>query len=122
MLARMPVFHKTQTEPLKQLFQKTDALGEAGDKFALADNGDAKKGETLFASEEMKCASCHGENGASFPLNEASHRLQSSFFKEIMLDPWTALPGAPMTEVMKDRPNRDQEIENLWKFLKSIGE
>ena len=121
MLARMPVFHKMQMEALKQLFQKTDALGDEGKKLALAENGDAKRGVALFATEDLKCASCHGENGASFPLTEASDRLQPSFFKEIMLDPWTALPGAPMTEVMKDRPNRDQEIEDLWKFLKSIG-
>ena len=121
MLARMPVFHKTQTEPLKPLFQKTDALGDAGKKFALAENGAAKRGKALFALEELKCVSCHGENGASFPLTEASDRLQPSFFKEIMLDPWTALPGAPMTEVMADPPNRDKEIEDLWKFLKSIG-
>ncbi len=117
MMARMPVFEKAHTKSLKELFQKVDLPEET---IKLSGDGNLDRGKELFHSEAIGCATCHGESGPSIPLDRSAERLRPSFFKELLMDPWGALPGSPMPETMKDRPNRDSEINDLWKFLKDM--
>lgn len=120
-----------------------EAVGELGAHFAKADKRDPPMeidvsglprhqrghyGRDLIGIKGLGCVTCHGVKDAkamgspSINLDQTVERLQPAYFKELLLNPAEMQPGTLMPPLFLERAKRDQEIEQLWTYLKEIDQ
>ena len=127
MHTRMPHFGSANMEELRDLLVAVDTPAtplviETG----KPDAESKERGAVLFsgAKSGLNCAKCHGVAGKqptgeikSIDLSQSAQRLNSSFFKELLLNPDEMLPGSSMPNSLKNQPGADEKIEQIWRFL-----
>ena len=85
-------------------------------------------GRDLLGINGLGCVNCHGVKGRKSigaPVIDLTHtveRLQPAYFKEVLLDPQTTQPGTMMPPMFANRPKADQEVEQIWTYLKEIDQ
>ncbi|WP_009961201.1 c-type cytochrome [Verrucomicrobium spinosum] len=76
----------------------------------------------------LGCVSCHGlkdRKSLGVPvinLTHTVHRLTPEYFKELLLNPQVTQPGTLMPPLFMGRKKADQEIEQLWTYLKELDQ
>jgi hypothetical protein len=55
-------------------------------------------------------------------LTHTVERLQPGYFKELLLDPQSMQPGTLMPPLLLNRPKAEQEVEQIWTYLKEIDQ
>ncbi len=90
----------------------------------------AHYGRILLGTGEggMGCINCHGLKGEkslgvpAIDLTFTTARLQPAYFKELLLNPQALQPGTLMPPMFLGRAKADQEIEQLWTYLREIDQ
>ena len=129
---RMPQFRKADVEHLIAAFEKEDVKKPPIeiDVSGLPKYQRAAYGRDLMGINEkgMGCVTCHGLKGVKSlgaPVIDLTHtveRLRPEYFKEILLDPQGVQPGTLMPPMFLGREKADQEVEQLWTYLKEIDQ
>lgn len=129
---RMPRFRKADVEQLVSAFEKADVRGEPVeiDVSGLPRYQRGHFGRDLMGINEkgLGCVNCHGMKGVKSlgaPVVDLTHtveRLRPEYFKELLLDPQGTNPGTLMPPMFQGRKKTDQEIEQLWTYLKEIDQ
>jgi len=130
MEARMPLFPKEKVMPLVEEFRLADvrAVPITIDVSGLPRYQRAHYGRDLMGVNGLGCVNCHGVKGKRslgapvIDLTETVHRLLPAYFKEQLLDPQATQPGTLMPPMFAGRKKRDQEIEQLWTYLKEVDQ
>lgn len=127
---RMPRFAKSHVTPLLADFTEADVRVPpmAIDVSGLPKYQRSPFGRTLLGVSEggLGCVNCHGLKGRKSlgpPVIDLSHtveRLRPEYFKELLLDPQAAQPGTLMPPLFAGRNKADQEIEQIWTYLKEL--
>lgn len=131
-VARMPAFGRAVSEPLLALWEQADrreppvAIDVSGQQLHQR----AGYGRTLLGTQEggLGCITCHGLRDrpatgiSAIPLNETVRRLRPEFFKELLLHPQSVQPGTRMPPMFQGRPKANQEIEQIWTYLKEADQ
>ena len=130
--ARMPRFQKEKVERLLADFAVADLREEPIeiDVSGLPRHQRGHYGRDLMgvSAGGLGCVTCHGLKDAKSlgaPVINLSHtieRLQPAYFKEILLDPQGTQPGTLMPPMFVGRKKADQEIEQLWTYLKELDQ
>lgn len=131
MTARMPRFGKENAEPFLAPFAEACKSDNPVtiDTTGLIRHQRAEYGRILLGvgeKDSLGCVSCHGikdRHSLGVPVVNLTHtveRLQPEYFKELLLNPQTVQPGTLMPPLFMGRKNADQEIEQLWTYLKEI--
>src|SRR5207342_807899 len=74
------------------------------------------------------CVSCHGLKDrkalgvAMINLTNTVQRIQPEYFKELLLNPQATQVGTLMPPLFMGRKKADQEIEEIWTYLKEIDQ
>lgn len=85
-------------------------------------------GRDLIGSKGLNCITCHGLKdrkalGApNIDLTHTVQRLRPAYFKELLLEPPSLQPGTLMPPLFLNRPKANQEIEQLWTYLKELDQ
>lgn len=130
MEARMPRFGE---EPLQALLADVKEVDRREppieiDVSGLPKHQRAPFGRDLMGVKGLSCVTCHGLKGQraiGAPAVDLTHtvgRLQPAFFKELLLDPQTTQPGTLMPPLFAGRAKADQEIEQIWTYLKEVDQ
>jgi cytochrome c2 len=76
----------------------------------------------------MACITCHGLQGVRatgsgvIDLTQTAQRLQPAYFKELLLNPAALQPGTIMPPLFAGRTKANQEIEQIWTYLKEADQ
>ncbi len=129
---RMPQFRKEDVEHLIAAFEKMDVKEKPVeiDVSGLPKYQRGHFGRDLMGINEkgMGCVNCHGLKGVKSlgaPVIDLTHtveRLRPEYFKEVLLDPQGTNPGTLMPPMFLERKKVNQEIEQLWTYLKEIDQ
>ncbi|TLD69369.1 c-type cytochrome [Phragmitibacter flavus] len=131
MTARMPRFGKENAESFIAPFAeacKSDTKITI-DTSGLIRHQRAENGRILLGvgeKDSLGCVSCHGikdRNSLGVPVINLTHtvdRLQPEYFKELLLNPQAVQPGTLMPPLLMGRKKADNEIEQMWIYLKEI--
>ncbi len=130
MEARMPFFPESKVKPLVEKFKKADVRAEPIeiDVTGLPRHQRAHYGRDLMGINGLACVTCHGVKGKKSlgaPVIDLSHtveRLQPAYFKEVLLDPQGTQPGTLMPPIFSERKKKNQEVEQLWTYLKELDQ
>ena len=132
MTARMPRFGKENAGEIIPLFVETSKRETpvTMDTSGLLKHHRSELGRVLMGTGTggMGCVSCHGlkdRKSLGVPvvnLTQTVHRLQPEYFKELLLNPQVTQPGTLMPPLFMGRKKADQEIEQLWTYLKEIDQ
>ena len=131
-LARMPAFGRAASEPVLAPWEEADrreppvAIDVSGQQLHQR----AGYGRTLLGTQDggLGCITCHGLRDrpatgiSAIPLNETVRRLRPEFFKELLLHPQSVQAGTRMPPMFQGRPKANQEIEQLWTYLKEADQ
>jgi hypothetical protein len=85
-------------------------------------------GRDLMGVTGVGCVTCHGlkdERALGPPSIDLTHtveRLQPGYFKELLLDPQGTTPGTLMPPLFMNRKKADEEVEQLWVYLKELDQ
>jgi mono/diheme cytochrome c family protein len=85
-------------------------------------------GRDLIGSKGLNCITCHGLKGQralgapNIDLTHTVQRLRPTYFKELLLDPHSVQPGTLMPPLFLHRPKANQEVEQLWTYLKELDQ
>lgn len=130
MEARMPIYPETLTRPLLDDLKAADVREQPVeiDVSGLLKHQRGLHGRNLMGINGLGCVNCHGLKGRKplgAPVIDLSHtvqRLQPAYFKELLLDPQATQPGTLMPPLFAGRKKADQEIEQIWTYLKEIDQ
>lgn len=132
MTARMPRFGRDNAAPVIPLLEEACKLEKpvAMDSSGLRGHQRAEAGRVLMGVGKggLGCVSCHGlkdRKSLGVPVVNLSHtvdRLQPAYFKELLLNPQVTQPGTLMPPLFMGRKKADNEIEQLWTYLKEIDQ
>lgn len=76
----------------------------------------------------LGCVSCHGlkdRDSLGVPvikLTQTVDRLTPEYFKDLLLNPQAVQPGTLMPPLFAGRKKADQEIEQIWTYLKEVDQ
>ena len=85
-------------------------------------------GRDLIGENGLNCITCHGlkekrpRGAPSIDLTHTVTRLRPAYFKELLLDPQSVQPGTLMPTLFLNRPKAEQEVEQLWTYLKELDQ
>lgn len=130
--ARMPAFGREACEPVLDAWEEADrrippvAIDVSGRQFHQR----APHGRRLMGAQDggLGCITCHGLRDrpamgvSAIPLTHTVERLRPEYFKELLLNPQSVQPGTLMPPMFMGRQEADQEIEQLWTYLKEIDQ
>jgi mono/diheme cytochrome c family protein len=125
---RMPDFGQELTAMLPAALAAADKP-ESPPDFDLASPvkaQDLEQGRQLMGTKGLGCVTCHGLKGQKPPgmpamnLDETLERLNPTYFKALLLDPAAMQMGTPMPPVFVGRKHADEEIRQLWLYLKDL--
>ena len=130
--ARMPAFGREACEPVLDAWEEADrrtppvAIDVSGRQLHQR----APHGRRLMGTQDggLGCITCHGllDRAAigvsAIPLTHTVERLRPEYFKELLLNPQSVQPGTLMPPMFMGREKADQEIEQLWTYLKEIDQ
>jgi len=130
MEARMPVFREEVARPLIADLKEADIRDPAIeiDVSGLPKHQRAPFGRDLLGTRGLGCVNCHGLKGQRaigaqvIDLTHTAQRLQPAYFKEVLLDPQGTQTGTMMPPMFAGRPKADEEIEQIWTYLKEIDQ
>jgi cytochrome c1 len=132
MTARMPRFGEANAAPLISLLQAASVRDKPIkiDISGLLKHQRGEAGRILMGVGPggLGCVSCHGLKDrkglgvAVINLTHTTQRLQSEYFKELLLNPQATQQGTLMPPLFLGRKKADQEIEMLWTYLKEIDQ
>ena len=130
METRMPHFARERVMPLVEKFRAADIRADPIkiDVSGLPRYQRAHYGRELMGVNGLGCVNCHGVKGKRslgapvIDLTETVHRLLPEYFKELLLDPQGTQPGTLMPPLFAGRKKADQEVEQLWTYLKEIDQ
>lgn len=131
-VARMPAFGRVVSEPLLSHWEQADrreppvAIDTSGQQLHQR----AGYGRTLLGTQDggLGCITCHGLRDrpavgiAAIPLDAAAQRLLPAYFKELLLNPQAVQPGTRMPPLLQGRPKANQEVEQIWTYLKEADQ
>lgn len=131
-VARMPAFGRAVSEPVLARWEEADrreppvAIDVSGRQLHQR----AGYGRTLMGTQDggLGCITCHGlrERPAvgmsAIPLDAAARRLLPEYFKELLLNPQSVQPGTRMPPMFQGRPRANQEVEQIWTYLKEADQ
>ncbi|MFZ9747772.1 MAG: hypothetical protein ACO3G4_14195 [Opitutaceae bacterium] len=131
-VARMPAFGQAVAEPVLARWEEADrreppiAIDVSGRQLHQR----AGYGRTLLGTQDggLGCITCHGLRDrpavgmSAIPLDAAARRLLPEYFKELLLNPQSVQPGTRMPPMFQGRPKANQEIEQLWTYLKEADQ
>ncbi len=130
MTARMPRYGKANAEPLVVLLEEASRPEKPVKKVAASvmKHPRAEDGRVLMGVGKggLGCVNCHGlkeSKSLEIPainLTRTIQRLQPDYFKEILLKQHAPQIGALVPPVLMGRKNADEEIEQIWTYLKEI--
>lgn len=130
--ARMPAFGREACEPLLDAWEEADrrtppiSIDVSGRQLHQR----APHGRRLMGTQDggLGCITCHGLRDrpaigvSAIPLTHTVERLRPEYFKELLLNPQSVQPGTLMPPMFMGREKADQEIEQLWTYLKEIDQ
>lgn len=130
MATRMPVFRHEAVEKLSDWLAKADRRDPPMeiDTSGLRRHQRGHYGSDLVGITGLGCVTCHGLKGEkplgspSIDLTHTVERLQPGYFKELLLNPAEMQPGTLMPPLFLERKKRDEEIEQIWTYLKEIDQ
>ena len=130
MEARMPRFRETDLDALLADLKEADRRESPVeiDVSGLPKYQRGHYGRDLLGVNGLGCVNCHGVKGRraiGAPVVDLTHtvdRLQPEFFKELLLDPQGTQAGTMMPPMFLNRPKADQEVEQIWTYLKEIDQ
>lgn len=132
MTARMPKFGQVNAAPGIPLLQASSVREKPIkiDTSGLLKHHRSELGRTLMgvAQGGLGCVSCHGlkdRKGLGVPvvnLTNTVQRLQPEYFKELLLNPQVTQQGTLMPPLFVGRKKADQEIEEIWTYLKELDQ
>lgn len=139
MATRMPQFGESQVGSLPVKFLELDHNPNAPemDVSGLLLHHRNRYGRQLLGTDGFGCVECHNLYGAkslgipAIDLATIPDRIQPSWFKQFVLDPYELRPGTRMPTFFDDgespirrvlRGNVDQQIEAMWIYLKEIDQ
>lgn len=130
--ARMPRFQPANVEALLADFATADVREPPIeiDVSGLQKHHRGEFGRDLMgvSAGGLGCVTCHGlkdANSLGAPVINLTHtieRLQPAYFKELLLDPQGTQSGTLMPPMFVGRKNADQEIEQLWTYIKELDQ
>ena len=129
---RMPRFEKAQVEKLLADFAVADVREPPVeiDVSGLPKHQRGHIGRDLMgvSAGGLGCVTCHGLKDAKSlgaPVINLTHtieRLQPAYFKELLLEPQETQPGTLMPPMFAGRKRADQEVEQIWTYLKELDQ
>ncbi|MDB6137703.1 MAG: cbb3-type cytochrome c oxidase subunit [Verrucomicrobiaceae bacterium] len=127
---RMPNFGKANTEALPALLAEADKPENPPfmDTSGLAKHHRAEGGRKMMGITGLGCVTCHGlkdRKSLGVPVINLSHtveRLNPSYFKALLLNPQVTQPGTLMPPLFMARKTADQDIEQIWTYLKELDQ
>ena len=132
MTARMPKFGEANAAPIIPLLAEACAAEKPVkiDTSGLAKHHRAELGRVLMGIGKggMGCVSCHGLKDrkslgvAMINLTHTVQRIQPEYFKELLLNPQATQQGTLMPPLFMGRKKADQEIEEVWTYLKELDQ
>ncbi|MCB1088618.1 MAG: c-type cytochrome, partial [Verrucomicrobiae bacterium] len=130
MEARMPIFREDDVRPLIAEIKEADVRVPPIeiDVSGLPKHQRAPFGRDLMGIKGVGCVNCHGLKGQRalgaqvIDLTHTVERLQPAYFKELLLDPQATQTGTMMPPLFAGRKKADQEIEQIWTYLKEIDQ
>ncbi len=130
MEARMPIFAESALRPLLADLKAADMREEPIeiDVSGLPKHQRAPYGRDLLGVNGLGCVNCHGVKGRRaigapvIDLTETVSRLRPEYFKELLLDPQATQVGTMMPPMFAGRKKADQEVEQIWTYLKEIDQ
>lgn len=128
--ARMPSFGRANTEPLIAWMETVDKPAQLVkiDTSGLLKHQRAEFGRKLLGATGLACIACHGlkdRKSLGVPVIRLTHtveRLRPEYFKELLLNPQATMPGTLMPPMFVGRRKADQEIEQIWTYLKELDQ
>ncbi len=131
MTARMPKFGHAAA-PIIPLLQAASVRDKPIkiDTSGLLKHQRGELGRVLMGVGQggLGCVSCHGlkdRKGLGVPvvnLSNTAQRLQPEYFKELLLNPQAVQQGTLMPPLFMGRKKADQEIEEIWTYLKELDQ
>jgi len=129
---RMPTFGRENSEVIFPMWIEADqrtppvTMDISGQRLHQR----AHYGRILMGTNDggLGCITCHGLKGlkppgiAAIDLTATTQRLHPTYFKELLLNPQALQPGTRMPPMFADRSKADQEIEQLWTYLREIDQ
>lgn len=130
MATKMPHFRHEVMEKLDDWLAEADKRDPpvVMDTSGLRRHQRGHYGRDLLGVRGVGCITCHGlkgEKALGSPAIDLTHtvdRLQPGHFKEILLNPAETQPGTLMPPLFLERPKRDQEVEQIWTYLKELDQ
>lgn len=129
-VARMPAFGRDVCEPVLDTWEEADRRTPAVviDVSGRQLHQRSAYGRRLMGTQDggLGCITCHGLRDrpaigvSAVPLTHTVDRLRPEYFKELLLNPQSVQPGTLMPPMFMGREKADQEIEQLWTYLKEI--
>lgn len=128
--ARMPNFGRANTELLVAWLKAADKLDKPikMDTSGLLKHHRAEYGRNLLGATGLACIACHGlkdRKSLGVPvmrLTNTVERLRPEYFKELLLNPQATMPGTLMPPMFVGRKKADQEVEQIWTYLKELDQ
>jgi len=129
---RMPQFRKEGVSHLLPAFEEVDKkdvpveIDVSG--LPRYQRGDFGRDLLGVSEKGLGCVNCHGVKGVKslgVPVIDLTHsveRLRPEYFKELLLDPQATNPGTLMPPMFVGRKKADQEIEQIWTYLKEVDQ
>lgn len=130
MTVRMPGFGQDNLRHLGAAFAEADVRDPPMemDISGLQRHQRGHYGRDLLGINGLGCVTCHGLKDAkalgapAINLTHTVERLQPGYFKELLLDPQNIQPGTLMPPLFMGREKADQEVEQIWTYLKEIDQ
>ena len=127
---RMPNFGEANTTQLPDQFMAADKPENppAIDTSGLAKHHRYEFGRKLMGITGLGCVTCHGlkdRKSLGVPVINLTHtveRLNPTYFKALLLNPAQTQPGTLMPPMFMNRKKADQEIEQIWTYLKEVDQ
>jgi mono/diheme cytochrome c family protein len=127
---RMPSYGEARVAPLVDLFAAADRREPPVemDTSGLERHQRGHYGRDLMGVNGLGCVTCHGLNDEkalgppSIDLTNTIERLRPGYFKELLMDPQGTTPGTLMPPLFMNRKKADEEVEQLWTYLKELDQ
>ncbi|MEM7144761.1 MAG: c-type cytochrome [Verrucomicrobiota bacterium] len=128
--ARMPRYREEDVGRLVELFEEADVREPAVEMDTSGSERHQRShfGRDLMGINGLGCVTCHGLKGEkalgapSIDLTRTVERLRPGYFKEVLLDPQGMTPGTLMPPLFMNRAKADQEVEQIWTYLKELDQ
>lgn len=127
---RMPNFGEANTAALPDQLIEADKPENppAMDTSGLAKHHRYEFGRKLMGITGLGCVTCHGlkdRKSLGVPVINLTHtveRLNPTYFKALLLNPAQTQPGTLMPPMFMNRKKADQEVEQIWTYLKELDQ